>query len=188
MAPRGTVPLRTLVAVAMLGLVPGCARTPAEDAAPPAAGPATAAPAVAPDARARPVAYVENFSSDDVRLGTEVGERTLGQGLSTTGKTGWLMFGPYVALPAGRYEVALQGLALEGHAGVVHLDVAQGKGSEVLAAAELDAPVLQSPPSPDGLAVLAFTLARPSSDLEVRVRVTEASNLSLSGFVIRALP
>lgn len=171
-------------------LLAACERTPPTDehaataAIPEAAVVAEPAPAVAP----APAVLAQSFSTDDPRIGTEVGERSLGLGLGTTGKAGWLMFGPYIPLPAGNYQVALQGSAQEGHAGVVHVDVAQGKGTEVLAAADLEAPALMAPPSPDGLMVLPFTLKEASDNLEVRIRVTEASKLSISGFVIRAVP
>ena len=170
----------------MLALLAACERTP-PPAAPTAAGPAPAPPASPADA-APSAPLVLSFAADDVRLGTEVGERTLAEGIVTTGKTGWLMFGPYIPLPAGKYQVALQGLVHEGHAGPVHVDVAKGKGTEVLAAADIDAPALLAPASPDGIVVLPFALAKDSSNLEVRVRVTDASKLSLSGFVIRAVP
>lgn len=178
-------PIRTLASVLLLVTLAACDRTPPEDRkASPVAPPApladtAAAPASAPLSQA--------FTTDDVRIGTEVGERALGLGLSTTGKTGWLMFGPYIPLPAGNYQVSLQGAVQEGHAGVVHVDVAQGKGTQVLAAVDLDAPALLAPSSPDGIVVLPFTLGEASSNLEVRVRVTETSKLSISGFVIRSV-
>ena len=180
--------LATLTALMLLALVPGCERTPPPvDPAAPTPVADTPVAAAAPVAPA-PAAWVQTFSTDDARIGTEVGEHTLGLGLATTGKTGWLMFGPYIPLPAGNYQVALQGSVQEGHAGVVHVDVAQAKGVDVVAAVDLDAPALLAPSSPDGIAVLGFTLAKPSTNLEVRVRVTDASKLSISGYVIRAVP
>ena len=137
--------IRIPACLLLLALLPACDRTP-----PPALEPApAAAPEVSgasPAATPAPAApFLESISSDDARLGTEVGERRLGLGLTTTGKTGWLMFGPYIPLPAGKYEVTLQGLAQDGHAGVVHFDVVQGKGTEAIAAVELDAPALLAP-------------------------------------------
>lgn len=119
--------IRIPACLLLLALLPACDRTP-----PPALEPApAAAPEVSgasPAATPAPAApFLESISSDDARLGTEVGERRLGLGLTTTGKTGWLMFGPYIPLPAGKYEVTLQGLAQDGHAGVVHFDVSRAK-------------------------------------------------------------
>jgi hypothetical protein len=70
----------------------------------------------------------------------------------------------------------------------VHVDVAQGKGTEVLATMEIDAPALLAPSSPDGMVVLPFTLKEASSNLEIRLRVSETSNLSVSSYVIRSVP
>lgn len=183
-----TAPTRLLSCLFLMALLAACERTPPEEKP----GSAPTAGAVASDAPPSPAPVaaplVQAISSDDVRIGTEIGERTLGLGLATTGKTGWLMFGPYIPLPAGNYQVALQGSVQEGHAGVVHVDVAQGKGTDILAAADIDAPALLAPASPDGLVVLPFTLKQPSENLEVRVRVTETAKLSISGFVIRAVP
>lgn len=183
-------PVRLLTCLSLLAVLAACERTPPPDTNPATVAIPEAAPVVsaAPAATAAPVALVLPFTTDDARIGTEIGERSLGLGLSTTGKTGWLMFGPYIPLPAGNYQLALQGSVQAGHAGVVHVDVAQGKGTEVLAAAELDAPALLSPSSPDGIVVLPFTLKEASSNLEVRVRVTDTSKLSISGYVIRAVP
>lgn len=194
------LPVRIATALALLALLPGCERTPPPS--PPAtsampasdaavneqATDATATSATASNASASTPTQEHSISTDDVRIGTEVGERVLGRGLSSTGRAGWLMFGPYVALPAGNYQVALQGAVHEGHAGVVYLDVARGKGTEVLAAVNLEEAVLRTPPSPDGIAVLGFTLEQPATDLEVRIRVVEASKLSVSRIVIRAVP
>jgi hypothetical protein len=184
-------PIRILICLLLLAFLPGCERTPPEASGPASVAIPEAAPVVAnpaPAASPAPAAVVLPFSTDDVRIGTEIGVRTLGLGLSTTGKTGWLMFGPYIPLPAGNYQVALQGVVHEGHAGAVHVDVAQGKGTEVLAAMEIDAPALLAPSSPDGMVVLPFTLTQDSSSLEIRIRVTETSNLSVSGYVIRSVP
>lgn len=46
----------------------------------------------------------------DLRLHTEVGERT-GRSMQTTGRSGFLIYGPYRSLPAGRYRLALHGTA-----------------------------------------------------------------------------
>lgn len=181
-------PIRLLACLSLLALVSACERTPPPPEAPAAS---TAAPDVAAsaDTVAAPSAPMSQaFAADDARIGTEVGERVLGQGMSTTGKAGWLMYGPYVEWPAGNYQVELQGSVQAGHAGVVHVDVAQSKGNEVLASVELDAPALLAPASPDGIIVLPFALKQTSHDLEVRVRVADASKLSISGYVIRTVP
>ena len=191
MPSSATAAIRTLSCLMLLALLAACERTPPPDpqkitATAPEEMPVATDTPPAPTQTAAPVLLP--FSTDDSRVGTEVGVRSLGLGLATSGKAGWLMFGPYIPLPAGHYQLELKGSAHEGHSGVVHVDVAQSKGAVLIAVAEIDAPALQTPPSPDGIAVLPFTLTEASHDLEIRVRVTETSNLSISGFVIRSVP
>jgi hypothetical protein len=186
---------RLLLSLSLPALLAACS----EQAVPPAPAPA-AATAPAPSTAVAPTAgpavavapaggsLVLHYSTDEATIGSEVGERRLGAGTSTTGRAGWLLFGPYAALPAGRYRVELQGFAEPDNAGTVHVDVARDKGATVVAAVELDAAQLADAASEDGWVVLPFTLAGPATDIEVRVRVVEASRLSVSGYVIRAVP
>lgn len=160
--------------------------------APPTPAPAPApiieaAPPVAPPITA-PAPVRLRYSTDDPSIGSEVGLRTLGLGTSTTGKAGWLVYGPYVPLAAGNYEAVLEGIVDPGHAGVVYVDVAHAKGEKIVAAVDVDASALLAAPGADGLLVLPFTLAESVTDLEVRVRVTEASNLSVAAYQIRSVP
>lgn len=178
MASSQVVPRGLAVVLALWLLIPGCDRG-APAARDSAVDSALAAARLSPQG--------EWVSTDDPRIGSHVGERRLGLGLATTGKSGWLMFGPYLSLPAGRYQVELQGSVQDGHAGVVHVDVAQAQGKDLLAAVELGAPDLLAPPSPDGIAVVPFELKAATGSLEVRVRVTDSSRLAISGFVVRAL-
>ena len=175
-------PRRMLPRIGLVVLLAACS----PEGAPPGAqaGPA----AVAPDVHPGPATLVLHYSTDEPTIGSEVGERQLGAGTHTTGRPGWLLFGPYAALPAGRYRAELQGFAEPGHAGVVHVDVARDKGATVVAAVELDAAQLADSATQDGWVVLPFTLAEPASDIEVRVRVGDAAQLAVSGYVIRAVP
>ncbi len=190
MPSNAAASLRFLACLALLASLPGCERTPPPEAPTTAAATTPEEIPVASEAPPAPSALpvLLPFSTDDARINTEIGERSLGRGIATTGKTGWLMFGPYIALPAGHYQVEIRGSAYPGHTGTVHFDVAQRKGNDLLAAAEIDAPALLTPPSADAIAVLSFTLAAPASDLEVRVRVADTANLSISGYVIRSIP
>lgn len=159
------------------------AATPGAAAAPPAASSAPAAPAAPPSA-----AFDRAFTVDDPAIGSEVGERVAGVGLRATGRAGWLAFGPYAPVPRGRYVVELRGTVDAGHAGALHVDVADGKGSNVIAAVEAAPDALGDPASPGLLLALPFELVADSADLEVRVRASEASRVSVSGYRIRATP
>lgn len=160
-----------------------------QDSAPVVAD-ADVAPVV--DAVPEPAAAVEpvrlSFTTDAPHIGSQVGLRTPGLGMSTTGKAGWLLFGPYIPLQPGNYEVAFQGIVQADHAGVVHFDIAYGKGASTLAIKDLDQAALAASALDGTLTTLAFTVSEPISDIEVRISVTEQSNLAVAGFVIRATP
>jgi hypothetical protein len=176
-APRA---LRALGLAAALALLAGCGGDPA---AGPAVGPA-AGPVAAP---ASP-AFDREFTVDAPNVGSEVGERVAGAGLRSTGRAGWLVFGPYIALPRGHYVVELRGVVEAGHAGELHVDVADAKGANVIAAVDVAQDAIGDPAGAGVLATLAFQLAADSDDFEVRVRVTEASRVSVSGYRIRSTP
>jgi hypothetical protein len=162
------------------------AATPATVASAPApAALAAVPPAVVPAAAPAPSLRV---AVDDPRVGTEVGVRTPGMGLGTSGKPGWLLFGGYSALPAGRYELAVQGFAQPGHAGLLYVDVAAGKGTQIIAAADVAPDALDAAALSGALVLLPFELDAARDDVEVRVRVTAASKVSVSGFEIRPRP
>ena len=182
---------RALLSLGLPVLLVACGEQAATSAPAASEAPPATATAAAPAAGASAAAggsLVLHYSTDEPTIGSEVGERRLGAGTSTSGRAGWLLFGPYVALPAGRYRVELQGYAEADNAGAVHVDLARDKGATVVAAMELDAAQLADAASEDGWIVLPFTLAEPASDIEVRLRVADTSRLSVSGYVIRALP
>ena len=182
---------RALLSLGLPVLLVACGEQPATSAPTASEAPPATAAAAAPAAGASAAAggsLVLHYSTDEPTIGSEVGERRLGAGTSTSGRAGWLLFGPYVALPAGHYRVELQGYAEADNAGAVHVDIARDKGATVVAAMELDAAQLADAASEDGWIVLPFTLAEPASDIEVRLRVADTSRLSVSGYVIRALP
>lgn len=145
------------------------------------------APAAPPAVAARPSVQL-SFSTDSAAIGSEIGQRNLGAGISTTGKPGWLVFGPYVAMDAGNYEAILVGFVEPDHAGSVHVDVASEKGERVIAALELDTAALLAGQSPGAMVVLPFTLESSVKDLEVRLRVDEKSRLAVSEIQIRSKP
>lgn len=166
-----------------------CGNDPAPAApAPVASADATVpAPAAPPAVAARPSVQL-SFSTDSAAIGSEIGQRNIGAGISTTGKPGWLVFGPYIAMDAGNYEAILVGFVEPDHAGSVHVDIASEKGERVIAALELDTAALLAGQSPGEMVVLAFTLESSVKDLEVRLRVDEKSRLAVSEIQIRSKP
>ena len=122
MSSSSAAPIRALSCLILLALVSACERTP-----PPEAPAATAttpekipvASAPAPTLAMTPASVLLPFSTDDARIATQVGKRSLGSGMASTGQEGWLIFGPYIPLPAGHYRVELQGSVYKGHAGMI---------------------------------------------------------------------
>lgn len=117
---------------------------------------------------------VHRFWGSDSRLGTQVGRRT-GRDIQTTAKAGYLIFGPYIALVEGQYQVLIRGsVATNGVAGAI-MDVVVSKGALILAKSAL------GEPDEDGTLVsLSISLDAPHTDLEVRVWVCESSDLLVS--------
>lgn len=117
---------------------------------------------------------VHRFRGSDSRLYTHVGRRS-GDDIISTGQAGYLVFGPYVALPEGRYRIAVHGILGDGSIVGAHVDVAVEKGERVLGGCLLEA-------LDEGrcLAVLPISFDTPCSDLEVRVWVNDDSKVRVS--------
>lgn len=129
-----------------------------------------------------------SYAADDGAIGSEVGERIPGAGLASQGRAGWLLYGPYAAVPAGRYRAVIRGSVLPGHGGHVHVDVAHSKGQVLVAVLELDPAALAAGSSGGDLVVLPFELAQAVDDLELRLRVDAAGRVSVRAIQIDALP
>lgn len=192
------MPKRRIRAPSLLGLAlclcaAGCGERPAAGAPAPAvldndaAAQSPAAAAGVAGAVAVP-AISKAWTIDDPAIGTQVGVRRPGQGLAAEGRAGWLVFGPYAHLDAGKYEVAIQGIVQSGHSGPLHVDIARDKGATVVAARELEPAALLDPAAGGALALLPFDLAAAADDIEVRVRVVESSRVTVSGYEIRSRP
>lgn len=102
----------------------------------------------------------------DVRLFSMIG-RYDGSALESTGEKGFLFFGPYAQLPAGRYVVQLFGRCEPGGEGV-WVDVVCDKGANIIARLDLSAGATVG-----RIVELSFELTEPASDLEVRMWVTD---------------
>ena len=176
---------RTACALALAGLAAlgGC-QDPVETAA---SAPAVTPPA-APVSPSTPAIAPKQFAIDNGSIGSQVGERRPGAGVASHGVAGWLIYGPYTPMPAGRYRVVITGQALPDHAGHVHADVAYHQGSLLAAALELDPPQLSAQAVGDQLLTLPFELAEPVADLEVRIRVDEATRLAVTSYRIEPVP
>jgi len=117
---------------------------------------------------------VYRFWGADSRLNTQVGKRT-GRNTVSTGVAGYLLYGPYVPLTAGKYWVMIRGGISENGLAGAHMDVVADKGCVTLGKS-----VLNEPNESGALVALLISLDVPCADLEVRVWVSENSNLHIS--------
>jgi len=120
---------------------------------------------------------VMRFWGNDLRLHTQVGER-YGRGMRTTREPGFLVYGPYLPLPAGRYRLTVFGTAVRCTGGE-WVDVACERGEKRLLFQELNRTVVG-----DWHFEGYFTLDTQVTDLEFRLWVNEESELTLEGISV----
>jgi glycosyltransferase involved in cell wall biosynthesis len=114
------------------------------------------------------------FHGSSPLLRTVVGS-VQGKYLVTTGIGGNLIHGPYLALAAGNYLVVIRGALGKNGASGALMDVAVDKGNRILAESAL------GEPGNDGhLVSLPISLDASCTDLEVRVWVEAASDVTIS--------
>jgi glycosyltransferase involved in cell wall biosynthesis len=125
---------------------------------------------------------VQRFWGSDKRLHTQVGKR-LWQSIVSEGTAGFLIYGPYLALAPGSYEVIVRGERGLARNIAATIDVAVEKGESHLCKGVLRNEVEGT----DLLAAMQFTLHKHCTDLEVRIWVDEGSTLSISRLEIAPL-
>jgi SAM-dependent methyltransferase len=120
------------------------------------------------------------WSGADGRIFSQCGEREAAtKTLRSSGVPGYLVYGPYVALDAGTYEVVWKGACTETSHGAV-AEVASNGGANVLC----EIPIAESR---DVLARIRFDLPESLEDAEFRLRIGEGDAVSLSGIELRLL-
>jgi len=119
--------------------------------------------------------------ASDSQFSTKMGTRS-GRDMISAGKAGYLLYGPYIPMKSGDYRVAITGkFGRSGPTGS-RIDVAINKGDLILAECSLNEP------NEDGsLAELFIRLDAPCTDLEVRVWVSEETELKISIVEIMSL-
>ncbi len=118
------------------------------------------------------------FWGSDTRLRTDVGKR-IGLTMATTGRSGCLVFGPYVELKAGRYRVTMFGAFGKSGVDGAKLDIAFDKGNQILGKCPMNLP------DGDGcIATLMIVLEISCADFECRVHVEQNTDLQVSKIVI----
>jgi hypothetical protein len=116
---------------------------------------------------------VHRYFGTDERLGSGVGSQS-GLQLLTTGKAGWLVYGPYLALPAGHYLIQVIGTLTRPGDPAAYAEVATSVGTVIHASSTVRM-------SEDGIiAKFELELAIAVTDLEIRVWVAADSEICVS--------
>ena len=118
---------------------------------------------------------VIRLRGSDTRLISKFGRRA-GRHIHSTGQAGHLVYGPYMFLAAGRYEVRIKG-SFAGQPGPnPNIDVAVRGGNDLLARSDL----YSDRWGEESDRVLGFNVATDCTDLEIRVWVEACNVVTLS--------
>jgi len=158
-------------------------RSDPDAAAPGPAAETSQAPTTAATPAAVPVeALVKNVVADGVTFQPEAAS-IQGDVLASTGATGYMMFGPYVAFVPGVYRVTVQGTINSLDAGAsIKFDAVSAAatsvhGEQVVATAD---------PSSDTIGEFEVTIPDGVSDLEIRAYVTDGADVQIRSYQITA--
>lgn len=113
------------------------------------------------------------FWGNDSRLGTQVGKRS-GRDMVSTRQAGYMLFGPYISLPTGQYQVSVFGQVGKRGLSGAKMDVAGDRGNIILG----NSPLFE-PDEKSCLATFPFTLEKSCSDIEIRVWISENTSLRI---------
>ena len=114
------------------------------------------------------------YCGSDARLNSQIGEQN-GFSVQTAGVEGCLLHGPYLGLPAGRYQIRIYGQVNHSGTPPAYADITTQQGSEIL---HSDALVASS--QLGLVAEMEVFLKTAVTDFEVRVWVAADSDLSIS--------
>jgi hypothetical protein len=123
-------------------------------------------------------------SAVEGKLSTLVGVRDAKGVIQATGKSGYLVFGPYMPLGPGRYSLVAKGVLSGPGQQVGTIDVSMKAGSQIL----ISKPIQPSAGGNAGeLATLEFKLDAPATDVEFRILVQDQVTGSFTGYELTAL-
>ncbi|QYR52728.1 hypothetical protein [Lysobacter soyae] len=171
----------TLIIATLSGCQKQETMTPADVATAPSSAPAEAGAPPQSDA-AEAISYettiVKSAATDALNMQEGVGTLTNGR-LESTGKAGFLMFGPYIGLKAGRYHLKIDGsVATVPEGKTIVVDVASDAGKNIIQKQEIAAPTQA------GAALTEFDVTLPvdTAKVEVRVNVPEGAKVDITGY------
>lgn len=124
-------------------------------------------------------ADVLSICADDPRIRTQVGRRERG-GICSTGTSGMLMYGPYVALDAGCYVIRIIGSLAGSADDGLEIEVTSECGDTYLASKRVC-----SQEGEGYISELSFVAEKPCRDVEIRVFANMAADVCISDIVIK---
>jgi len=120
------------------------------------------------------------FAATNEKLQTEIGMMSRDGSIHTTGRTGYLVYGPYAALEPGKYRLKVKG-ELKGVDGILGtVDVAIQQGKRVITTK----PIISLTEGAIVLAEIDFELDQMATDLEFRIHVQDQATGSFSGYEV----
>lgn len=114
------------------------------------------------------------FLANDGCLNTQVG-MCKGRDIISTGQEGYLIYGQYLPLPSGRYQIRIHGQIKHVGTPPAYADIATQKGNKVLSSHAMG-----TSPDTELIAEIEVLLKADVTDFEVRVWVAADSELSIS--------
>jgi glycosyltransferase involved in cell wall biosynthesis len=122
------------------------------------------------------------YLGNDGRFGTHVGKR-IGRKIESTNQAGILLFGPYVTLAPGNYQVVIRGAVGRNGLAGARMEVIIDKNNQIFGKADLSVPDKNG-----GLVTMTISLDVLCIDIEVRVYVETKSDLIISQLDIIPIP
>lgn len=122
----------------------------------------------------------EQFSVGTDKLSTIVGTQDGGT-IKTSGKPGYLVYGPYIPLKTGVYRLVAKGSLTGNDKPLGTIDVASGKGASVIASK----PIIAGESAAGDIVTLDFVVKEsPVTDAEFRILVAPQTSGSFTSYVI----
>lgn len=170
---------RIALLIISLGLAACDQRPKPPGEAPAQATPASAASVSVPDASTIDD-LIKHVVADGVPFQPEAA-KVEGNALVSTGRPGFVMFGPYVSFAPGMYRVSVEGSIPELQNGSeVRFDAVSGGAKTVHGEYVVTAAL----PSSGTIAEFDITIPEGVTDLEVRARVTEGASVRIESYQI----
>jgi glycosyltransferase involved in cell wall biosynthesis len=120
------------------------------------------------------------FHGSSKQLRTDVG-RIEGRSLVSTGVAGYLMCGPYVALPTGRYRIVIRGQFILPPESAAYFEARFSNGTQVLAREALFGHTESQ------IGDIGISLSRSCRDLEIRFHVDDLAEVRIDRIEIKSV-